>query len=486
MSSIGAGENAPRLAVGDLVAGKYRVERILGEGGMGVVVAAKHEELGQRVAIKVLRPELAGFEGALERFLREARAAARLESDHVARVFDVGKIGDDCAYMVMEYLEGQDLEQMLAYRGRLNVEETVDYVLEAIEAISHAHAAGMVHRDIKPSNLFLAEKAGGSRRIKVLDFGISKTEASLGVGGQSTTLTSPQALLGSPAYMAPEQIRSSKTVDQRADIWSLGVILYELLSGISPFAGESVGETFARVIDGAPEPLQKLRDDLPPPIVAVVEKCLQSNKDRRFANVADLAEALAPFASVRAQDLPGRISRVLGMSPGRASFRSIVPVEPASAVNDSAATIAAATDMRPAGQTVSAWSNTEGEPRRSKRAVYAAGGLIALLGFGIAGFFLFGRGSSATAVPPITASASTSGTSTLGVLGETKAPEIAPIIDAKPAPSAAASASVAQTSSAAVPIPLGKPSAVASATSKKPTPPPGKPKYPNGLLEGRD
>ena len=322
MSSVQATGSAPRLALGDLVAGKYRVERILGEGGMGVVVAARHEELGQKVAIKVLRPELAGFEGALERFLREARAAARLESDHVARVFDVGKLGDDCAFMVMECLEGQDLEKLLAARGRLDVEEAIDYVLEALEAVAHAHAAGMVHRDLKPSNLFLAEKAGGARRIKVLDFGISKAETGLGTGSQqSSTLTSPQALLGSPAYMAPEQIRSSKSVDQRADIWSVGVILYELLSGVSPFAGESVGETFGRVIDAAPEPLGAARGDLPAGLVAIVAKCLEGNKDKRFAHVGELAEALAPYASPRARELVGTIGRVLGVAPSRGELQ---------------------------------------------------------------------------------------------------------------------------------------------------------------------
>src|SRR5579859_1664764 len=196
---------------GDLLAGKYRVERVLGVGGMGIVVAARHEQLEQRVAIKFVRDEALDNKEAVERFLREARAAVRLKSEHAAKVLDVGTLESGAPYMVMEFLEGSDLAAVLVERGPLPVEEAAEYVLQACEAVAEAHAAGIVHRDLKPQNLFLARTVGGAPRVKVLDFGVSKT-----LHGNPTTgggLTQTRLMLGSPLYMSPEQMRSSRDVD---------------------------------------------------------------------------------------------------------------------------------------------------------------------------------------------------------------------------------------------------------------------------------
>src|SRR3954454_18638740 len=219
------------IAEGRVLAGKYRIERVLGRGGMGVVVAAHHIHLDEKVAIKFLLPEAVANAEVLGRFVREARAAVRIKSEHVARVSDVGTLEGGEPYMVMEYLEGSDLAEWLLQRGALPVEQAVEFLLQASEAIAEAHALGIVHRDLKPANLFVVRRADGLLSIKVLDFGISKvTDASMAAGAATSTL----ALMGSPLYMSPEQMESARTADARSDIWSLGVILYELLTGACP------------------------------------------------------------------------------------------------------------------------------------------------------------------------------------------------------------------------------------------------------------
>mgnify|MGYP001062724726 FL=1 len=226
--------NAPLTEVqpGDLLAGKYRIERVLGRGGMGVVVSAVHEALDERVALKFLLPEALANQEAVQRFLREARAAVKIRSEHVARVTDVGTLESGAPYMVMEYLDGVDLARYLESRGPLPVPEAVEYMLQACEALAEAHALGIVHRDLKPANLFRIERVDGTPSIKLLDFGISKVIA------HQVALTQTSSMLGSPLYMAPEQMTSSKHVDARADVWALGIILFELVTGEPPFQGD--------------------------------------------------------------------------------------------------------------------------------------------------------------------------------------------------------------------------------------------------------
>ncbi len=278
---------------GDLLAGKYRIERVLGVGGMGVVVAARHEQLGQLVAIKFVREDALGNEDAVERFLREARSAVRLRSEHVARVIDVGKLDSGAPYMVMEYLDGDDLGQILEERGAMAPEPAVQLVLQACEAVAEAHAAGIVHRDLKPQNLFLTQTITGRPKLKVLDFGVSKT-ASLTTGGQGA-LTRTRSMLGSPLYMSPEQMRSARDVDARADVWALGVVLYELLTRRWPFEAQNIPELCLKVVTEPPQPITSFRSDLLPGLVAIIERCLEKDPARRYLDAAALAVALEPF-----------------------------------------------------------------------------------------------------------------------------------------------------------------------------------------------
>lgn len=286
------------LKVGDLLAGKYRVQRILGEGGMGVVVAAHHELLDQQVAVKLLYQDIADRE-AQSRLLLEARACAKLQSDHVARVVDVDTGADGLPFIVMELLEGADLCQIADARGALPRWLVVDYVLQALEGLAHAHVRGIVHRDLKPSNLFLANRPDGTQIIKILDFGISKT--SDGPSGNernhAAQLTGGRSVLGSPPYMSPEQVRSPKTVDHRTDIWSLGICMYELLTNSMPFGGEELQETFAQILEKQPVPIRQLVHGVPEGLEHVVMRCLAKRREERFNDVSELARALVPFGS---------------------------------------------------------------------------------------------------------------------------------------------------------------------------------------------
>lgn len=296
-STQGSGGDA-LLKVGDLLAGKYRVERILGEGGMGVVVAAHHELLDQHVAVKLLYQDIADRE-AQSRLLLEARAAAKLQSEHVARVVDVDTGADGLPFIVMELLEGADLCQIADARGALPRWLVVDYVLQALEGLAHAHARSIIHRDLKPSNLFLSNRADGTQIIKILDFGISKSmeQDASKIPKRQQQLTGGRAVLGSPPYMSPEQVRSPKTVDHRTDIWSLGIVMYELLTNSMPFGGDQIQETFAQILEKQPQPIRQIVSGVPEGLEQVVMRCLSKNRDDRFADVGELARALVPYGS---------------------------------------------------------------------------------------------------------------------------------------------------------------------------------------------
>lgn len=295
---------------GDVLAGKYRVEKVLGYGGMGVVVSAFRGDLEQRVAVKFLSQAAAERPDAAERFRREARAAAKIRSEHVARVLDVGTLDTGLPYMVMEFLEGNDIADELRRHRRLPISEAVDFMLQAIEALAEAHAAGVVHRDLKPGNLFLARRADGSRRVKVLDFGISK--ALSGSSVEELSLTKTAALIGSPLYMAPEQMRSARDVDTRADIWSLGAMLYEMLTGQPPYTGESIPQLCAALLHDDPAPLRQHRPEIPEGLEQAVLRCLRKDRLQRFPNVFELGRALLPFAMPDSRVHVERAERVLG------------------------------------------------------------------------------------------------------------------------------------------------------------------------------
>jgi serine/threonine protein kinase len=297
------------VSEGDVIAGKYVVERLLGVGGIGFVVAARHQELGGYFALKFLKKRFLRQPQIVERFTREARASCRIQSDYVARVYDVG-VDDGIPFLVMEYLTGRDLAAVLTDVGRLNVDDAVEYTIHACVALAVAHAHGIVHRDIKPENLFLVEREGLST-VKLLDFGISKaTLGEIGDDPASARLTGSLAL-GTPFYMSPEQIRSTATADARSDLWSLGVVLYELLASNAAFGGAGVTEVCAAILEREPVPLGELRPEIPEGLVAVVSRCLQKDPADRFRNVAELAVALLPFAPLRA----------LAVAEGSASIR---------------------------------------------------------------------------------------------------------------------------------------------------------------------
>lgn len=278
------------VTVGAIVAGKYRIERTLGVGGIGAVVLAEHTILGKRVALKFLLQSSRSLPSMVLRFEREARIAARLRSDHVAHVLDVEHLSDGTPFIVMEFLEGEDLDALIERGGPLSISTATKYVLQACVALAEAHAAGIVHRDLKPQNLFLASSPTSEPIVKVLDFGISKVQ-----GEGVSKLTGTADVLGTPHFMAPEQFRSTRDVDARADIWSLGAILHFLVSGQLPFNGESMAQLCSAVLFEPPIPLATVRPELSPKFCAIVSTALEKDPSRRFVDVAAFAEALAPF-----------------------------------------------------------------------------------------------------------------------------------------------------------------------------------------------
>ena len=347
---------------GDVLAGKFRIERVLGVGGMGMVVSAMHIHLEERVAIKFLLPEALSNGEAVARFGREARAAVKIKSEHVARVTDVGALETGAPYMVMELLRGQDLSRSAARsRARLPIHLAVQYVLQACEALAEAHSLGIVHRDLKPANLFLTARADGSPCVKVLDFGISKV-SNVNGSGSDMGMTRTQSIMGSPLYMSPEQMASARDVDPRADIWAIGTVLYELVTGHVPFEAETMPQLCTLILHAEPPPPRSIRPDVPEALEQVILRCLRKDRNQRYKNVALLALAtdLASFAPDAGPRSAERISRVLSSS-GMSSTELV----------SSSLTARTAGASTGASQ---AWGNTQ--TARGNRAVWF--GLVAL------------------------------------------------------------------------------------------------------------
>ncbi len=289
---------------GTVVAGKYRIDRTLGTGGMGVVVAATHLELGTPIALKFLHHDMTQNQSVVERFMREARSSAQLRGENVCRVSDVGRTESGQPFLVMELLAGQDLGTLLKTNGALQVTVAAEIIMQACIALGEAHAVGVIHRDIKPGNLFWTQRPDGSALIKVLDFGVAKAPEELNM-----SLTQTQNVIGSPGYMSPEQLKSSKSVDPRSDIWSLGIVLYELVSGKKPFEAQSITELALKV---AMDPAPAMSAGIPPSFESVILRCLEKDPQRRYRDVADLATALAPFVGpTRGPELAYAVTRVL-------------------------------------------------------------------------------------------------------------------------------------------------------------------------------
>lgn len=284
---------------GEIIVDKYRVDSVIATGGMGTVFAATHLALGQRIAIKVLLPEAATQPEIIERFLREARATALLNNPHVIRIFDFGQV-NGLPFIVMEFLNGHDLATELRLRGKLPVERVADYVLQACVGLAEAHARGIVHRDLKPGNLFLSHTIDGRVEVKVLDFGISKV---LSDSATELELTKTSSVLGSAPFMSPEQIRCSKHVDTRSDIWSLGVILYRLVSGQHPFTGANRSAVVAQIVADPVRPLRELEPTVPAGFNRLVLRCLDKDPAGRPQSILEFARKLIEFAPGAAQCL---------------------------------------------------------------------------------------------------------------------------------------------------------------------------------------
>jgi serine/threonine-protein kinase len=454
---------------GDVLLGKYRVDRYLGMGSMGVVVAAIHLGLGQRVAMKFMLQSNADPKQQYERFLREARAAGRLKSPHVTKVLDVGTLETGTPYLVMEHLEGRDLGSLLAHSGPLPMADAVEYVLQTCEAVGEAHAAGIIHRDIKPTNLFLTVNPNGSPCVKVLDFGISK------INDAELKLTKGTEALGSPLYMSPEQMDASRNVDPRSDVWSLGVTLYELLSGITPFHADGVVQVCTRVFQGEPTPLSAFRPDLPAALGAVILRCFEKDRERRWPNVAELAAALAPFASTHAGAYVERVAAVLGLKVEASRPTALLPPEPVVVV---AETNAAAMTGNAFSTGARASGAVEAGLGRPKRGILVAAGIgiavLSLAGFGLVrwrGAPAAEAGSAASGASAVASGAAApSATSAPSQDSTSAVPQVAP--SASVAPTTTATTSAAPSATVAPVTPKSK---VPVHTAPVPSVDPGKP-----------
>ncbi|AKU98395.1 Serine/threonine protein kinase [Labilithrix luteola] len=289
------------ITPGAILDGKYLVGELIGSGAFGLVYEATNLELDEKVALKVMRPEVAVDNKMVARFAREAKAAAAIRSEYVATVYDVGTGRDGLPYIVMEYLAGKHLGAIVEESGPMQPRAAVEYALQLCEALAVAHSKRIVHRDIKPENLFLAERAGGMPIIKVLDFGISKAALTGSIFGNELPIVQTVNLMGTPLYMSPEQVRCTDVVDMRSDIWSFGMVLYEILTGTTAFEGASIPQICAAILETQPKPIEVYRHDLPSGLVEVVSRCLEKDVNRRYQNVAELALALMPFGPKRSR-----------------------------------------------------------------------------------------------------------------------------------------------------------------------------------------
>lgn len=456
---------------------------------MGRVFFATHLDLCAPVAVKIVREELAEHQDIVERMVREARTAASFRSEHVARILDAGTLRSGAPFIVMEYLEGNDLGAELDTVGTLSIETAVSYLLQTCEAVAEAHGAGIVHRDLKPENLFLTLRADGAPIIKVLDFGISKNLSMR----CDTVLTSPRTVLGSPHYMAPEQMRAHDEVDPRADIWSLGAVLYELLVGEGPFYADTLAEICARVLKDEPTPPSLLNEDIPDELESVILRCLEKDRDDRFESVGALARALAPFGPPGSSENASRVERVASSRRSLSVERGLsftVPSptagswpEPPRLRELALEQTAAAVDELDRGAHEDGRASRRDAPRRSRGSplIERLTVLTVLVGVLAVGIYASGQGHPPAPAGGVAASAAVApivvdehGDDVANGLASTALPAVAPEIPseedrathAPPRPSPAASVHAPPTAKA--PVPQTKSDRATSPSAKEP------------------
>ena len=458
---------------GDVVAGKYEINDLIGTGGMGFVFSATHVELGEKVALKFLRPECMSNEELVGRFAREARASVKIKSEYVARVFDVGTLPDGAPFIVMEYLEGKDLFEVVREQGPLPIKVAVEYVMQACEALAVAHASGVVHRDIKPENLFLTQRAQGMDIVKVLDFGISKVALTGSAFEHKMPLVQTMMPMGSPVYMSPEQIRASKDIDARTDIWSLGCVLYELLTGTAAFDAPSLTQLSATILEQSAPPLRALCPNAPLELEAIVLRCLEKDPVRRFHDVGELAIALYPFAPRRARISAERCCYVLksaGLSNAEFELPSMNPPGMAGVESDTSIPLAPSVMRSSPTQPVMAVAPPE-RPAPSGGSRWA---FVALAAAVAAGAYAFWIHRSVTNVAANEMTPTPTAQAAPAAAAPTAAAPAAPIAPAAdPQPGTTGSAVVGATGSAAVGQAASAGASAKGAPAKaRPAPPP--------------
>jgi eukaryotic-like serine/threonine-protein kinase len=349
------------LSTGDVIDGKYRIVRLIGEGGMGAVYEGENIRIHRTVAIKVLHAGVAENQDAVQRFEREAQAAGRIGSEHIVEVLDLGNLPDGDRFMVMEFMDGDSLSARIQNRGRLTARETYPIARQILEGLAAAHGAGIIHRDLKPDNVFLLKSRGGQADfVKLLDFGISKFSALSGESGFSMTRTG--AVMGTPYYMSPEQAKGAKGMDHRADLYAVGVILYECITGRVPFNADTFNELLFKIVLETPQPIEQVVPDSDPEFNKIVQKAMAREPGLRYQTSREFQEAIVQWAAGA-----GVVGAVAGFAGAAAA--PVVPAAPRTATPAGGVTPTGAAEPGKRTGTPGTWSNTGSGP-----AAYIEGG----------------------------------------------------------------------------------------------------------------
>ncbi|MCC6648277.1 MAG: serine/threonine protein kinase [Polyangiaceae bacterium] len=440
-------------SAGEVIDGKYRIDRMLGQGGMGAVAAAFHLLRKAPVALKFISPDIVRVPGAVERFVNEAVAASQIDSDHVVRIFDVGQMPSGLPYIVMEMMSGQDLAVVLEREGPtgLPVPRAVHFVLQILRALQVAHGAGIIHRDLKPSNAFVITKDGEPDFVKLLDFGISKITQDASESAQHLTQTNTG--LGTPLYMSPEQARNARDATPRSDIYSVSAILYELLTARTPYLADTPNDLLFKLFTTEPDDIRGVRPDVPEGLAAAIHRGLSKEPAGRPASVTELAELIAPYADARSASIVSKLG------PSRSSLVSsdpqatvIAPSGPLDRTAIASSTVGARTV--PAAQGGGATELNMGvsdapggaaQKKKSNAGVLAAVGVVAVLALAGGGVALSRGSATPAATTPTAPSAKPAPSPTpdpapAASAAKSAAPEVAPVVDAPPAATSATGA----------------------------------------------